>query len=625
MKGKKLLRALCALALCGIFGVMLLVYAVPMEDLSLDLSLGVEDGASAADFDEKGWTVFTQVGDRQTLLEPDGFGGYTGLELGQTFYFSRLMEEKLNDPTLQLGALDRNFSVFLNGELIYTDCPEQDNRIGWLWLPMSAQQRTEMLTISLPTDYHGKVLTIAQSTPEYTEAASARAFPCEVRLYCGYAYESGLISQSFRTALFCLTLFLVGAVLLGAYVRRERTGPLFAGLMALLWMTWLLSKTSFSYHYFGMRWSGLTVLVQYLLALSLLLTLSVRARKGKRAMLLLSAVCGVSLVPILVLALTGFVLPFAPADFLTGPLTEWITTAALVAALVMGTLSWRKESGFYRLFIPLALIIEALCWAWSLIADRNMGQQLLLSLKSGQITYIYSRLVYPLLAAALTTALAEVIRAEQRDHSERAQMQQRQEIVLAGYESLRRHQREVMMLRHDMLHHLRILQQMSGEPQVTEYLDSLIGQNKKIRPVVQSGNEVLDIILNGELSAAVDAGVKVEVGRAEAPAQLPLADADLCSLFMNILGNAVKAATQPELEEPWILLDIHVKSGYFIFICENAAADVQTEPETEETVPKHGLGLLIVQNIVERCGGLTDTEHTSGHYRVRVAIPLERP
>lgn len=37
-----------------------------------------------------------------------------------------------------------------------------------------------------------------------------------------------------------------------------------------------------------------------------------------------------------------------------------------------------------------------------------------------------------------------------------------------------------------------------------------MGQNKKIRPVVQSGNEILDVFLNSKLSAA-DMGIMVEI------------------------------------------------------------------------------------------------------------------
>ncbi|MBO5197215.1 MAG: hypothetical protein J6B85_01650, partial [Lachnospiraceae bacterium] len=126
-KIQKWLPAVLALILCAAFGAILTIYINPMENVSLNLSLTPEGEAlSPGDFDEKGWTVYTQEGDTMTELEPDGYGGYWGIELGQTFYFSRVMEEDLDSPTLQISTAEYTFSVFLDDILLYTDCPDLD-------------------------------------------------------------------------------------------------------------------------------------------------------------------------------------------------------------------------------------------------------------------------------------------------------------------------------------------------------------------------------------------------------------------------------------------------------------------------------------------------------------------
>lgn len=130
--------AMLALLLGAMFGRILTIYYDPMENASYDLSLSWATEAMPDDwvYDQKGWTVFTQEGERVSELTPDGFGGFTGLgEPGQTVYFSRVIEEELDSPTLRLGTANRTFSVFLDGTLVYTDCPELDNRIGFLRLP----------------------------------------------------------------------------------------------------------------------------------------------------------------------------------------------------------------------------------------------------------------------------------------------------------------------------------------------------------------------------------------------------------------------------------------------------------------------------------------------------------
>ena len=627
LKLKQFFAILFTFVLCALFGFMLFSYTIPMDNSSLDLSLSVPDGASEEDFDEKGWTVFVQEGEEVTELESNGFGGYTGLDLGQTFYFSRVLEESLDAPTLQLGVVDRSFSVFLDGDLIYTDCPELDNRIGYLTLPMYGCDRMEQLTIFLPEDYPGKVLTIAQSTPDYTEAASVSAFPCDVKLYCGYAYESELIAESFQTGYLCLALFFIGLILLIFFAFKQNVGSLFVGLSAFCGMIQLLTNTSFFHIYFGEFWNTFRITPLYLLTGTLLLALSLWAGKGKKFMLVLTGAYGISL---LIGIWPNFDVSLASA------MIEWSAAIALLVILIMSIFFWRKENSFYRMFTPLALGAELLYWVYSFITQKDAVSMIVLSLKSGQITYIYYRLLMPLFLVALVTAVTETIRSEVARHMEKQLIMQQHDMALASYKNLRTHHQEVMMLRHDMLHHFHALSEMSDENQMKEYLTTLIGQNEKIRPVLQSGNEMLDIILNGKLSAAMDVGIKVDIVKAEAPKEIPMKNADLCSLVMNILDNAINAASKPQIHEPLIRFDIHVKSDYLMFICENTAhfeETVEGKPEKvhqtfsshaeqEKTVSKHGFGLKIIQNIINRYNGLIDTEVSKDSYCIRIGIPL---
>ena len=106
-----------AIVLCIAFGIVLSIYINPMEDISLDLSLTPEgEGLLPEDFDDKGWTVYTREGEVVTELTLDGLGSYLSAELGQTFYFSRVLSEELDDPTLRLYASEYTFAVFLDND-----------------------------------------------------------------------------------------------------------------------------------------------------------------------------------------------------------------------------------------------------------------------------------------------------------------------------------------------------------------------------------------------------------------------------------------------------------------------------------------------------------------------------
>jgi len=632
MKNKSIYILYVLLTVCIVigFGAVLLMYAFPMSDVSLDLSLMPKSDElvlDPEDFDSKGWTVYTADAENITELTPTGFGGYRGIELGQTFYFSRIMEEELDSPTLQIDTFERQYSVWLDDTLLYTDVPDLDNRIGYLTLPMSEWVRNDPIILDLPADYHGKALTIAQSTPMFTETSSVMAFPASVRLYCGYAYESGLISESFTAAILASAVFLIGAALLAGFLYSRDPGLLFLGLTAFLFMTRGLTDTTFFYRYFDSARNSVLFAVQHLAVLTMLLFLCLRSGRAGKILWFFTSLFGISVLfeVIGLLAIPYYGIDNPSAAFIN-LIPAWIGTAALLAALILSIDLRRTTSHFWRIFCPLALGAEGLYFIF-LIARQGavFANQIRIGLTSLNADYIFHHLLNPFMIVILLTALVDALKNTLDRRMEKRLLEERQVMELASYENMRRQHEEILMLRHDMGRHFLALREMSEETAVKSYLNELIGQNEKIRPVIQSGNKMLDIILGSKLNAAADAGVQVEIFRVSSPPQLPISDSDLCSLVMNILDNALSAARTSGASKPVIRLDIHVKSGYFAFICENSAdTSLFRAAETGKPDPKHGFGMKIIRSIAERTGGLADTEYADGKCTVRVLIPLEK-
>lgn len=584
--------ALLMALFCSAF---LMIYVSPMKDVSLDLSLAPQEDAlvlDPEDFDSKGWSVYTQEGEVRTELTPNGYGGYSGLELGQTFYMSRVLDEELDSPTLQLGAAEWQFSVWLDDVLIYTDCPELDNRIGYLRLPTSEWCRDDPIIISLPANYYGKTLTIAQSFPEWSETGKVMAWPATVRLYCGYAYESGLIAETTQTTLLAAAAFLVAMLLLAAFVRSRDWSILCLAGVAFLWMVQQLIGTSFYYKYFGTDDNTLDTVLPLLSTLALLCFLTLRGGAKRKWIWVSVVLFALSVVGHFAVYVRN---PYFPACYsVSGVLADfvpyWLASIGLAALLVMGAVRWRKENWFYRVFTPLAFAGIAMSWAVEIVEWKGMvWQQIVINLTSGQILYLFSNTIPGIVAAALITAVIEAVRTELNRRAEQRLIEQRNELTMASYENLRRQHEEVMMMRHDMLRHFHTLHDMGGDEKRTAYLAELIGQNQKIRPVVESGNEMMDIILNSRLGAAVDAGIRVEIPHVTAPATLPLSDPDLCGLIMNIVDNAIAAASKAA--EPYILLKIHERDGFLGIVCENSFDPQEPEREAKKNRAEARFGL----------------------------------
>ena len=619
-KRHMILSAFLLLVLGLFFGIILFSYVTPMDDVFLDLSTTAAQEHIATEVADKGWTVFTQDGETRTELEPTGTGAFRGIKLGQTFYYSRVMSEELDSPTLQLGTANRMFSVWLDDTLLYTDCPELDNRVGYLTLPMSEWDRSEPITLSLPRDYVGKTLTIAQSFPSYSEGGSPMAFPASVKLYCGYSYESGLISESYRTAFLAITLFIFAVLLMLSFLHRQDWGVLCIALAVFAWMAHVIVNTSYYFTYFGMNWSRFTQLPLSVASGTLLCFLFLRATKWRRPLALIPAAYG-----LFFLISLGLIIwyPYDPSRLHTLMIQaapQWIAWIGLTATLVLGALFWRKDSRFYRLFVPLSLIGIFCTWIVAFLNGEDVGLQILVGFRSTSISYVYFKQLYPMLIAALIAALIEALRAELERRTERQMIEQQQELALASYDHMRSQHDEIMMLRHDMMNHFHVLHSMSHDEAISTYLNNLIGQNQKIRPVVQSQNKTLNIILNSRLSTASNQGIAVDILRAEAPQSLPISDADLCSLILNIIDNAITAAANAQA--PSIKIDFHVKQGFFAFSCENSVS-TQAAPRTKkETVQKHGFGLRIIRSLTEQHGGLAEIKQSETTFITRIVLPL---
>lgn len=630
---KLIIALFFSVLLCIPSAAAIFYYTSPMEDVSYNLSVIMEDGQEKWQGD-MGWTVYTNDKGTQKELHPDGMGGYTGLDYpGQTFYFSRKLTEKMDDPTLKVGVANRSISIFLDDDLLYTDCPELDNRIGYLTLPMQDYDRTEPVTISLPPDYAQRILTIAQSTEALSEKGTETIYPLEATLYCGYAYESGLIASTSRTMLPAALLFALELFLLMAFIWNTFNGtlsfriPVFA-LVILFQMCSTLSRAEFFYEYFGTPSLDPIWLFFHLSVSALLLFLTLYAVHGRLLFSLITAF-HMSSTLLYIFTQTGL-LPVNEEQYSIFSTFPQITGFfALSAALAGAFFLWKRGNTFFRHLAQSALI---------LIIGYLLFLAASIPLSTGYTATVFSRiwdetalglpnfclkLVWKLsLISSLAAIIIELLEHEAERRTEKAILSAKNELAIESYENLRRQSEEVMILRHDTFKHYSLLRTMAKDAphRLINYLDELIGQTESIRPVVSSRNQILNILLNGKLNFAANKGIATEIVRSGAPKKLPLTDTELCCLIMNILDNAINAAA--EAETPYIKLDFHCKDRHFVFCCENSVSD---KPYSRKKIPtpEHGYGLKIIRQIMSHFGdNMISISQSDSIYKITVIIPL---
>lgn len=601
-------------------------YTQPMKDVSYEFfSLG----------EDTGWTVFTDEKGNQTHLASDGYGGYLGLSYsGQTIYYSKNMTEKLDDPMLKIFVVNRTVSVFLDGNVIYTDCPELDNRIGYLTLPMLDYDRAQPVTISLPPDYHGKTLTIAQSTGDSEKQVDdGTVWSCEVMLYCGYAYESSLIASAAQTMLpavllFALILFLLAIFIWNTFERMFSLKPVIFALALLFQMCGILSRADFFFEYFRSFPFDLGDLFFYFSIGALLLFVTLYA---SRLRLLFAAVTALQWISALLYLLTQseILLEYGKLSVFFMKLPQITGFFALITVLAAAFYLWKCGIRFFRHQIQAALLLTG-GYMLFLIACAPFWPDYV----SGVFTRIWQetlsllpdfslRLLWNLyLISSLAAVFLEFVEQISARRTELAVLSTKNALAMESYENLCLQSEEVMMLRHDTLKHYSLLRTMANEKpgQIAGYLDDLIGQAENVRSVISSRNQILNILLNGKLSAAKAKGIRTEIIRCDAPKKLPLSDAELCSLIVNILDNAINAAGGAQT--PYLKLDLHCKDQHFVFSCINSMPHIKTSNKKAPT-PDHEYGLKIIRQIMNRFGdNMLLIEQSSTVYQITVIIPF---
>lgn len=163
---------------------------------------------------------------------------------------------------------------------------------------------------------------------------------------------------------------------------------------------------------------------------------------------------------------------------------------------------------------------------------------------------------------------------------------------------------------HDIKHHLLILREYGQEKQwdsLMSYLNELSEDilAKKKTGWTQTG--ILDTILEQKKEKAESEGIEFSI-QADRIGALPFSDLEICTLFSNLLDNAIEACEKIEGNRRWIEIQITRKSGMLYLTISNSIKDRPSEQEGKLITNKqnhqlHGYGIKSVQKIVRKYEG----------------------
>jgi two-component system sensor histidine kinase AgrC len=193
--------------------------------------------------------------------------------------------------------------------------------------------------------------------------------------------------------------------------------------------------------------------------------------------------------------------------------------------------------------------------------------------------------------------------------------------------SLRQMQEMAAAYRHDMRHHITILQSMASEgnlEKIRTYLNTVQSDIKAITPIRFCENETVNLILSTFMNKAKQAGVAMRA-EAKLPKSIPFSDTELCSLLSNGLENAIAAtAACSDPEHRTVVVKAMIHKNYLLILIEN--------PYTGEIVmggglPQpsregHGYGTRSMAAIADAHGGQAIFSADNGVFTLKILLPL---
>ena len=205
-------------------------------------------------------------------------------------------------------------------------------------------------------------------------------------------------------------------------------------------------------------------------------------------------------------------------------------------------------------------------------------------------------------------------------------------------EEIRQLHQNTRKLKHDMRNHLMVMASYmnSGDYEnARKYVSEILEKLNAVRSYVETGNPLLNHILNDKLEICRQEGidVKADIGRC---AFEKMKGIDFSAVFSNAVDNAIEASRKEERKE--IVISVYEKKGYDVICVKNRISEsvLEKNPELKSTKisgsgsnaagdelagEKHGFGVSQIKEIVESYEGMTDFYEEDGFFTVNMFVP----
>lgn len=340
-----------------------------------------------------------------------------------------------------------------------------------------------------------------------------------------------------------------------------------------------------------------------------------------------AAVCSVGTLGVLTLkSLNKILNGFLSAQTVINPM-ECIVLNTIVAIAAAGLvfIAFRFIGGAFRLcvtenrqnrlMLSVPIITIFLMMFWFLNSITNA------------VTLIFTMIIALSIFIIITKLLnseAELIRVR---HSEK-ELSQYIDIQRRGYDRVVQKMESAREYRHDMRHHLAVIEgliKQSDRDKALDYISKLNGSFGEIDDMKYCNNPEVNAVLSEYIAHAESAGCRI-TRNLVLPEMLPFEENDICLVLANTIENAINACSELPEKERYINISAVYEDGHRLLVSvENPCSrslefDQNGLPVTGEHSDEHGIGLRSVKRIAEKYNGFLNCMLENGEFVFRAAL-----
>ncbi|MGM9536394.1 MAG: GHKL domain-containing protein [Intestinibacter sp.] len=294
--------------------------------------------------------------------------------------------------------------------------------------------------------------------------------------------------------------------------------------------------------------------------------------------------------------------------------------ASVIALRKLNLKSGLTMKQYLSVLIPIAANILFIVVIWSLVY-KYIPNNL-------QINYVVLILAVLLILSniSIITITNNIVRENQLK-IENEKIREKIDMQYSYYLNLKKEQDKIAKFRHDIKNHLLCIKNSSTTKESNEYIEKINLEINQSLVDFNTGNAILDVIFYEKSIACIDK--KIEYKFNVDYSKCGFIDViDTCSIFSNLLDNAIEACDKISQGNKIIELKGNVANGFFVIKCENTKVnDVLYEGENIITdkydKELHGIGLKSIRESLAKYDGDMNIEVLDDKFIFKGFIPIK--